>query len=89
MSWLTLSALYFVFWWLVLFAVLPVSLRTQDDDGEVTLGTVSSAPRGAHMLRAVVRTTLITAVLFAIVIGAAAYFDLGLDSIPKIVPSFE
>ena len=47
----------FIMWWLVLFAILPFGLRTQDEDEDVTLGTVSSAPRGPHMLRAVVRTT--------------------------------
>ena len=31
------------------FAMLPLGLRTQDDEDDVTLGTVSSAPRlGAH-----------------------------------------
>lgn len=89
MSWLTLTAVFFVAWWLVLFATLPFSLRTQEEDGEVTLGTVASAPKGAHMLRAVIRTTVVSAVLFAVIVGGAAYFDVGFDSIPKIVPSFE
>ena len=53
MSWVSdRRALFFILWWLVLFAVLPFGLKTQDDDGDVTLGTVSSAPRGPHMLRA-------------------------------------
>ncbi len=89
MSWLTLTAVFFVAWWLVLIAILPISLRTQDEDGEVTLGTVASAPKGAHMLRAILRTTVVTVVLFAIVVGGAVYFDLGFDSIPQIVPAFE
>jgi len=89
MSWITITAVFFIVWWLVLFATLPFSLRTQDEDGEVTLGTVASAPRGAHMLRAIVRTTIITALLFAIVLGAMNYFELGFDSIPQIVPTFE
>jgi predicted secreted protein len=89
MSWLTLTAIFFVAWWLVLFAILPISLRTQDEEGEVTLGTVASAPKGAHMLRAVLRTTVVTAILFAIIVGGSTYFGLGFDSIPQIVPAFE
>ncbi|TIO53265.1 MAG: DUF1467 family protein, partial [Mesorhizobium sp.] len=41
MNWVSFVALFFVTWWLVLFAVLPFSLRTQDEDKDVTLGTVS------------------------------------------------
>jgi hypothetical protein len=60
MSWVSFLALFFITWWVVLFAILPFSLRTQDEDEDVTLGTVSSAPRGPHMLRAVLRTTIVT-----------------------------
>ena len=60
MSWVSVAALYFIIWWLVLFATLPFGLKTQDDDEDVTLGTVSSAPKGPHMLRAVVRTTIVS-----------------------------
>ena len=62
------SPIFFIIWWMVLFAMLPFGLRTQDEDGDVTLGTVSSAPRGPHMLRAVMlhdaRFAAIVAVLF-------------------------
>ena len=37
-------ALYFLIWWVVLFAVLPFGLKTQDEDGEVVPGTPGSAP---------------------------------------------
>ena len=37
-------AVYFIVWWLTLFAVLPIGLRTQAEDNEVVLGTVPSAP---------------------------------------------
>ena len=46
MSWVSFTALFFATWWVVLFAVLPFSVRTQDDEQDVTLGTVASAPRG-------------------------------------------
>ena len=35
----------------------------------MTLGTVSSAPRGPHMLRAVIRTTIVSLVLMGIFYG--------------------
>ena len=63
MTWVSVAALYFILWWLVLFATLPFGLKTQDEDQDVTLGTVSSAPKGPHMLRAFVRTTIVSALI--------------------------
>ncbi|MDR7035220.1 DUF1467 family protein [Mesorhizobium sp. BE184] len=89
MSWVSLTALFFVVWWTVLFAILPFGLKTQDDDSDVTLGTVSSAPRGPHMLRAVLWTTLVTLVLLGIFYGVTRGLELGIDDLPHIVPEFE
>ncbi|KQZ13909.1 hypothetical protein ASD44_07350 [Mesorhizobium sp. Root554] len=89
MSWVSLTALFFVVWWTVLFAILPFGLKTQDDDSDVTLGTVSSAPRGPHMLRAVLWTTLVTIVLLGIFYGVTRGLELGIDDLPHIVPEFE
>jgi predicted secreted protein len=88
MSWISAAAVYFILWWTVLFATLPFSLRTQDDEGEVTLGTVASAPRGPHMLRAFIRTTLVSAAIFAVLLVLTRGFGLGIDDIPRIVPEF-
>lgn len=82
------AALYFVLWWLCLFAVIPFSLRTQEEDGEVTLGTVASAPRGHHMRRAALRTTIVSAVIFAIYLGLTQGLGYTLDDIPRIVPDY-
>ena len=75
MSWVSFLALFFITWWVVLFAILPFSLRTQDEDEDVTLGTVSSAPRGPHMLRAVLRTTIVTLVLAFIIFLLVKFFN--------------
>jgi len=32
-------AIYFIIWWTVLFAVLPIGVRTQAEDGAVVPGT--------------------------------------------------
>ena len=88
MNWVSFAALFFVVWWLVLFAVLPFSLRTQDDDQDVTLGTVSSAPRGPHMLRAAIRTTIVTGIVIGAFYGLTQGLGLGVDQIPHIVPDF-
>lgn len=89
MTWLSAAAIYFILWWVVLFAMLPVGLRTQDEEGDVTLGTTESAPRGPHMLRAVLRTTVVSAAIFGILSVATVYFGLSIDDIPRIVPEFD
>ena len=62
----SIIAIYFVVWWIVLFAVLPFGVRTQQDAGEVTLGTAASAPMRPRLLRTAIATTIVA----AIVVGA-------------------
>jgi predicted secreted protein len=61
-------ALYFIIWWMVLFAVLPFGVRTQGEAGEITQGTPESAPAAAPRVRwTVAVTTGVAAVVFAMV----------------------
>ncbi|MGS1093550.1 DUF1467 family protein [Aquamicrobium terrae] len=89
MSWVSLVAIYFVMWWLVLFAILPFGVTTQDEDDNVTLGTVSSAPRGPHMLRAVIWTTIITTLIVGTYFGVTWGLGYSFDDIPRMVPDFD
>ncbi len=88
MNIITFAALTFIAWWLILFATLPFSLRTQDDEGDVTLGTVSSAPLGPHVLRAMLRTTIATAIVMGALYVLTNWMGVGFDSLPSFVPDF-
>ncbi|MEQ1711248.1 MAG: DUF1467 family protein [Hyphomicrobium sp.] len=66
-------ALYFIIWWMVLFAVLPFGLRTQGEAGEVVPGTPDSAPARVRMLRVFLINSLVAAVVFAIVWAAITF----------------
>ena len=60
-------ALYFVIWWITLFAVLPITRgQTQGESGDVVPGTPESAPASMRMGRLVLVNTLVAAVVFAI-----------------------
>jgi len=59
-------AIYIVMWWTVLFAVLPIGVRTQAEDGSVVPGTPESAPTAPRLLRTVFLTTVVSAVLFGL-----------------------
>lgn len=88
MSWISAVAVFFIIWWLVLFATLPFGLRTQDDADDVTLGTASSAPIGAHVGRAMLRTTIVSALIFGALYVANQVFGIGIDDLPHMVPDF-
>ncbi len=58
-------AIYFIMWWLTLFAVLPFGLRTQQDQGDVVPGTPESAPAKPRLARIFLINTAVSGVLFA------------------------
>ncbi|MGX5736110.1 DUF1467 family protein [Bosea thiooxidans] len=58
-------ALYFVIWWITLFAVLPFGIRSQHETGEVTAGTEPGAPVLPGLLKKAAITSVIAAVIFA------------------------
>jgi predicted secreted protein len=66
-------AIYMVLWWTVLFAVLPIGVRTQGEDGAVVPGTPESAPSTPRLLRVVVITTLVSGLLFGAAWAAIRY----------------
>lgn len=58
-------ALYFVIWWITLFAVLPFGIRSQHETGDVVAGTDPGAPVLPGLLKRAAITSLIAAVIFA------------------------
>ena len=65
MSIFTAVAIYFVIWWVVLFAVLPWGVRSQHESGEMTPGTDPGAPVLPDIKRKLVWTTIVATVVFA------------------------
>ncbi len=60
MSWTTGLAIYFVAWWIVLFAVLPFGVRSQEEQGAVSPGTDPGAPAVPLLARKLIWTTIVT-----------------------------
>ena len=57
-------AIYFTMWWIVLFAVLPFGVKSQDESGQVVKGTDPGAPVATGLAKKAAWTTLISAALF-------------------------
>ncbi|MGY6709781.1 MAG: DUF1467 family protein [Rhizobiaceae bacterium] len=83
----SMFAVFFVIWWVVLFAVLPFGVRTQSENEDITLGTTESAPTLHRMGRALLITTLVSIAITGAFYGLseAGY---GFDDIPRIIPDF-
>jgi predicted secreted protein len=60
-NWGRLLAIYFVVWWIILFAILPFGMRTQQDEGDVVLGTPASAPVRPRLLKKALATSIVAA----------------------------
>ncbi len=61
----TAIAIFFLIWWVVLFAVLPFGVRSQHEDGEMVPGTDPGAPTIPRLGRKLLWTTIVSAVIFA------------------------
>ena len=65
--------LYFVVWWTLLFAVLPIRVRTQAEIGEIEPGTDPGAPAAPALRERAIWTSVAAAIVFT---GIAALFPL-------------
>ena len=79
--------IYFVVWWLTLFAVLPFGVKTQQEEQSVVPGTAESAPAAPMLLKKIMATTLISALVFAVIYGLYTSPSFTLDSVP-LLPKF-
>lgn len=84
---ITVFAFYFILWWLTFFAVLPFGVKTQDENDDVTLGTVSSAPSRPMILKKMLITTLVSAAILAVLYWLVAVENVTIDDIP-FLPKF-
>jgi predicted secreted protein len=64
MGWISGIFVYFLIWWVVLFAVLPWGVRVPDNPEP---GHAPSAPVHPHMGLKVVATTVVSAVIWVVV----------------------
>lgn len=81
-------AIYAIIWWIVLFAMLPIGVRTQAEEGEVSPGTAESAPHRPQLLAKMVATTVVASIVFAVVYAIIVHHVITLDQIP-FLPRYE
>jgi len=89
MSLATGLAIYFIIWWMVLFAVLPWGVRSQHEGGTIAPGSDPGAPAVPRLKRKLVVTTIVAAIVFALWYVVYSYRLIALDDLAAIlgVPS--
>ena len=65
MSTTTAIAVYFLIWWITLFAVLPFGVQRQDEAAEIAPGTDPGAPGIPRLGLKLLWTTGVATVIFA------------------------
>jgi predicted secreted protein len=85
MSLATSIAIYFIIWWVVLFAVLPWGVRSQDEQGTITPGSDPGAPAIPNLKRKLIWTTIVAAVVFAMWHIVYTYRLIALDDLAALL----
>lgn len=85
---ISIFAEYFICWWITLFMVLPIGLRTQADENDVTMGTERSAPARFRFWRIFLLNTAVSAVIYAGWFTLTRVYGIDAMSLPAIVPNF-
>lgn len=88
MALFSIFAIYFIIWWLTLFLVLPLGLRTQAEADEVVPGTVESAPARFRPLLVFGLTSVLAAIIHLGWYLLSVKLGIGLDTFPDIAPKF-
>lgn len=80
-------AIYALFWTMTLFVVLPFGMRTAEEAGAQPLpGHAESAPHDFRFGRIVLRTTIVSAILFGLFYANYVYGWIGTDILDWLMP---
>ena len=79
--------LFAVFWFLILFIILPLNIKTQQEEGKRSYGTPTSAPINANIKKKMILVTLLSSIIWLIsmvLMKALIYQDLSLHNFQHI-----
>jgi len=79
-------AIYFIFWWMVLFISLPFNMKSQVEEGHVVEGTDPAAPKNPQMFKRLIWNTILSGVFFFFFWFVVYYLGIGVNSFPEFIP---
>ena len=86
MGWPTGLAIFFIIWWITLFAILPIGIRSQHETDDVVFGTERGAPSQFSLWQKFGWTTLVSVAVFTLYYVVTQVYGLGPDSLPNFFP---
>ncbi|QAY96372.1 DUF1467 domain-containing protein [Methylovirgula ligni] len=69
--------LFLTIWFIALFAILPIGIRSQRESGGYVEGTDPGAPVHPQLLKKAVLTTLVSAVIFGVLMLVLHFYGWG------------
>jgi len=81
----TAIAIYFIIWWVMLFAVLPWGVRSQHESGTVSPGTDPGAPVSPRVWRTLIATTISACMVFALFFIVYSYRLVTIESLAALL----
>jgi predicted secreted protein len=81
----TAIAIYFLIWWITLFAVLPFGVHRQDENGAIAPGTDPGAPALPRLGLKLLWTTLVASAIFAVCYVVYVNELLPLDTLARVL----
>jgi predicted secreted protein len=81
----TALAIFFLIWWVVLFAVLPWGIKSQHEGDEIAPGTDPGAPSKARIGWKLLWTTMIAAAIYTLCYGVYAKHWVTVDGPAKVL----
>lgn len=85
MSVTTALAIYFLIWWVVLFAVLPWGVRGQHENGVIVPGSDPGAPAVPRLGFKLATTTVVSGLLFGLFYYAYVNRLVTLDQLGRLL----
>ena len=77
-------SVYFVVWWVVLFAILPLGVRSHHQAGiEVPGGGEPGSPVNPNLKRKFITTTWVSAIVWAVIWAAVTFHLVPLPHLPN------
>jgi len=84
MDFVTGLVVYLLIWWITLFAILPLGITGQAENGEIVAGTESGAPVIANVKSKAWTTTVASAIIWLTLFAVLEFQLISLNDIPFI-----
>jgi predicted secreted protein len=78
-------AIYFIIWWLTLFVVLPIGIRSQAENDAVVPGTDPGAPVRTHLAARLMANTVLAGIVFGALYVMTRVFGFGMEDLASMI----